>query len=66
MKQPLKYCINGDSHPVQPPSYVLCKQCLAVLDKDIHALASDGESRHPLHDHTRRTRRGEHEKEGGA
>ena len=28
MRKPLKFCANGDGRPVQPPSHVLCKECM--------------------------------------
>ena len=34
--KPLAHCCNGDGRPVQPPSKVLCKECLdKLLDKMI-------------------------------
>ena len=36
--KPLEYCVNGDHRPVQPPSRVLCQECFAVLDQQMHAL----------------------------
>lgn len=36
MKKPLEKCCNGDGRPVQPPSWVLCKECLDALDKKMH------------------------------
>jgi len=27
----LTHCCNGDGRPVQPPSKVLCKECLTAL-----------------------------------
>jgi hypothetical protein len=38
MREPLKVCCNGDGRPVQPPSWVLCKECLAKLDEQFKAL----------------------------
>lgn len=34
--KPLVNCVNGDKRPVQPPSAVLCKECLANLNKKMH------------------------------
>lgn len=36
--KPLTACCNGDGRPIQPPSKVLCKKCLAELDRQMHAL----------------------------
>lgn len=33
-----KTCVNGDGRPIQPPSEVLCRECLDALDKKMHAL----------------------------
>ena len=38
MKKPLKECVNGDGRPVQPPSWVLCKECLEALSVKMHDL----------------------------
>jgi hypothetical protein len=34
--KPLKSCVNGCNRPVQPPSKVLCKECFAKLDEQVH------------------------------
>ena len=34
----LKKCCNGCDAPVQPPSEVLCAECLAKLDVKMRAL----------------------------
>lgn len=39
MTPPLKRCCNGCPDPPQPPSLVLCKECLAKLDAKWQALA---------------------------
>ena len=41
MKKPLKVCINGDGRPVQPPSWVLCKECMAILDAKLKDIGKD-------------------------
>lgn len=38
MKKPLTYCCKGDGRPVQLPSWVLCRECLAALDAKFQAL----------------------------
>lgn len=34
--KPRTVCVNGDGRPVQPPSMVLCKECLDALDAKLH------------------------------
>jgi hypothetical protein len=34
----LKFCCNGDGKPVQPPSKVLCADCLAKLSQKFEDL----------------------------
>ena len=34
----LKECCNGDGRPIQWPSKVLCKECLAKLDQKMRQL----------------------------
>ena len=46
MKKPLTVCCNGDGRPVHPPSWVLCRECLAVLDAKVHALKAPREGEH--------------------
>lgn len=36
--KPLKSCCNGDGRPVKPPSFVLCAECFAALDKQMNDL----------------------------
>lgn len=40
MRHKLKTCCNGDGRPIQPPSEVLCKECLDELDRKFQALAA--------------------------
>lgn len=39
MKKPLKFCCNGDGRPVQPPSWVLCAECLRKMGEKFHKLS---------------------------
>lgn len=39
-RKPLDQCCNGDGRPVQPPSLVLCRECLAVPDRKFQDLAA--------------------------
>lgn len=39
--KPLKYCYNGDGHPVCPPSKVLCRECLDKVSLDIENMIDD-------------------------
>lgn len=41
MKKSLKFCTNGDGRLVEPPSWVLCAECFAVLNAQIQGLAAD-------------------------
>lgn len=38
MRKPLAACVNGDGRPVHPPSFVLCKECFAVLNQKMQKL----------------------------
>lgn len=38
MRTPLEFCVNGDGKPVQPPSWVLCKECLGRLSEQFDKL----------------------------
>jgi hypothetical protein len=40
MKKPLEFCCNGDGRPVQPPSWVLCAVCFAVLHRQFQTLGA--------------------------
>jgi len=42
MKKPLKECCNCPGKPPQPPSWVLCKDCLEGLDKQMHDVLDPG------------------------
>ena len=36
--RPLKACANGDGRPVQPPSKVICKECMDEIGVKLRAL----------------------------
>lgn len=38
MKRPLEKCCNGCDKPPKKPSWVLCEDCLAALDKKMTGL----------------------------
>lgn len=44
MKRPLKKCCNGCDKPPHPPSWVLCEDCFAALDKKMHDLLKPREA----------------------